>query len=121
MIDLSGWVALIDLIVLVAVSFGVFLAFRTSMANAERAIQDRVIIALKDERELLNSKIQNLERDYARQNSVLSTIRYALMQRGLRITIEGEFVTLSEAGGKLSKVTRIQDRSTQLDDDMDAS
>lgn len=120
MIDLSGWLTLVNLVVLVAGSFGGVLVFRASIANAERTVQERVIDALKDEREILNSKIQSLERDYARQNSVISTIRYALMQRGLKIVIEGEFVTLSESGGKSSKITRIQDRSALIDDD-DAS
>lgn len=119
MTDLSGWLTIVNLIVLVAGTFGGILAFRAGMANAERAVQDRVISALKEEREVLNRKILEMERDHDRQNSIISTIRYALMQRGLKIVIEGEFVTLSEAGGKSSKITRIQDRSA-IDDETDA-
>lgn len=110
MTDLAGWLAILNLIVLVAGSFGGVLAFRSSMANAERAVQERVIVALKDEIEILNRK-------YARQNSIISTILYALKQRGLKIVIEDDFVTLSEAGGKSSKIMHIQDRTALLDDD----
>lgn len=120
MVDLSGWLAILNLVLLVFGSLGGVMAFRSAMANAERAVQSRVIAALKDEREVLNRKIEEMERDYTRQNSILSTIRYALKQRGLKIVIEGDFVTLSEAGGK-SKVTRIQDRTALLDDENGAS
>lgn len=112
MIDLSGWIAIINLFVLVGGSFGVFLAFRSNMASVERTVQERVIAALKEEIEVLN-------RQNARQNSVISTILYTLKQRGLKIIIDGDFVTLEESG-KSSKITRIQDRLLD-DDETDAS
>lgn len=84
-------------------------------------IQERVITALKEEVSALNTRIEEMEKDRNRQNSILSTIRYALKQRGLKIVIEGDFVTLSEAGEKSSKVVRIQDRTALLGDDTDVS
>lgn len=96
---------------------GLVIAVRTGYSKAASDIQERVIAAQKEREELLSRRIEELERDRDRQSSILSTIRYALKQRGLKIVIEGDFVTLSEAGGKSSKVTRIQDRSAMLDDD----
>lgn len=100
---------------------GLVIAIRTGYSKAASDIQERVIAALKEREELLSKRVEDLEKNESRQNSILSTIRYALLQRGLKIVIEGDYVTLSEAGGKSSKVTRIQDRSAQLNDDLDAS
>jgi hypothetical protein len=96
---------------------GLVIAVRTGYSKAASDIQERVISALKEREELLSRRIEDLERNESRQNSIISTIRYALKQRGLKITIEGDFVTLSEASGKSSKVTRIQDRAALLEED----
>jgi hypothetical protein len=99
---------------------GLIIGLRGGYSKAAGEIQERVISALKEEVEGLNKKVNEMEKDRDRQSSILSTIRYALKQRGLKITIEGEFVTLSESGNS-SKVTRIQDRSALLDDETDTS
>lgn len=110
MADLAGWLTIINLIVLVFGSLGGVLAFRSSMANAERAVQERVIVALKEEIEILNRKDE-------RKNSVISTILYALKQYSLKIVIDGDYVTISESDGKSRKIIHIQDRTALLEDD----
>lgn len=96
---------------------GLSIALRGGYSKAAGEVQERLIKALKEEVDHLNKKVSEVEKDRERQNSVLSTIRYVLKQRGLKITIDGDFVTLSESSGKSSRATRIQDRSEVLDED----
>lgn len=116
--QIISFLPIIGIVLSVGITLGtLFFALRGGYSRAASEIQERVIDALKEREELLSKRIEDLEKDRDRQNSILSTIRYALKQRGLKITIEGEFVTLSESGGKSSKITRIQDRSAMLADD----
>lgn len=117
-IDLLPWLgSLLSIGITVG---GLVVALRSGFSKGASEIQERVIAGLKDRVTLLDQKVEDLEEDRKRQNSVISTIRYALKQRGLKIVIEGEFVTLSESG-KNSKVVRIQDRATIEDDETDVS
>jgi len=61
------------------------------------------------------------------QDRVIATIRYAIKQYGLRIVIQGDFVTINDATGK-SRTTPIQTRPAAVkpllpndDDDSDVS
>lgn len=80
---------------------------------------------LEKEVDALRRRVVDLERDRSRQYEVLDTIRYALKQKGLKIIIDGDFVTLADQSG-VPKITRIKTRQqtaqlAQGDDDEDAS
>lgn len=118
--QIVAFLPIIGTVLSIGVTLGtLYFALHGGYSKAAGEMQEKVIDALKERVELLNTKIEDMEKNELRQNNILSTIRYALKQRGLKIVIEGDFVTLSEAGGKSSKVVRIQDRAT--DDETDAS
>jgi hypothetical protein len=86
-----------------------YLSLRSSLAKSQTAISLRVREELQAENEILRSRLQRIEQDRDQQDRILTTIRYVLKQRGLRITIDGDFVTLDDGAGQ-SKVVRIQDK-----------
>lgn len=114
--QIANFLPWIGTILGIGVSIGVLLvAIRGGYSKAAGEVQERVISALKEEVEGLHRQVDSLEKDRDRQDEILSTIRYAIKQRGLKIVIDGDFVTLSDSTGK-SKVTRIQDRTAMLGD-----
>lgn len=120
--SLQDFLPLLSIILTLCAVVGGFFAFKKGYSQEAGAIQERVIEALKDEVKALKSKIESLETERSTQDRVLSTIRYALKQYGMRIVISGDFVTVRDASGK-NKTTRIQALpvpSQALDDDEDA-
>lgn len=107
--DLSGWLTILNLFVLVAGTFGGIFAFRSSMANAERAVQSRIIAAMKEEREGLNRKIEEIQEENKRLDRILETLVDLLKSREIYITVQGHTISIKE--GKETIVTRISDES----------
>lgn len=99
---------------------GGIIAVRKGYSKETAEAMERLNKALDEEITVLRRRVESLEKDRATQDRVLATIRYALRQYGLKITIDGDFVTLRDASGK-SKITRIQDKLsiTPPDDDDD--
>jgi hypothetical protein len=116
--QLLNFLPYIGTVLSIGITLGaLFIALRGGYSKAAGEIQERVISALKQEVEVLNKRVEEMEKDRDRQDHILSTIRYALKKEGLRIAIDGDYVTISQASSKSSKITRIQDRKAQLDND----
>lgn len=96
---------------------GFFFAFRRGRSKEAQAIEARVIAGLEKEVKVLRDKVEDLEKERATQDSVLSTIRYALKQYNLKITIESDVVTVENQRGQ-RKITPI--RTHQSIDEIDA-
>jgi hypothetical protein len=96
------------LVLIVGIIAG-YLSLRSSLAKSQTAISLRVREELQAENEILRSRLQRIELDRDQQDRILTTIRYVLKQRGLRIIIDGDFVTLDDGTGQ-GKVVRIQDK-----------
>jgi thiamine monophosphate synthase len=108
----------LNIVVTLAIVIGGILAFRKGYSQESVNIQDRVIKALKDEVDILQHKVEDLEKERSTQDRIIATIRYALKQHGLRIVINGEFVTLRESGtNRASKSVHIQDKLPIEEDD----
>lgn len=100
---------------------GVF-AIRKSYAKETSEAMERLNKALDDEIAVLRRRVESLEKDRATQDRVIATIRHLLRQYGLKIVINGDFVTVQDSSGR-SKITRIQDKivvKPPEDDDEDA-
>lgn len=111
----------LNLVLLVCLAVGGFFAFKKGYSRETGEIQERVITALKEEVATLHTKVDDLERERATQDRVIATIRYALRQYNLKVTIAGDFVTVNDAAGK-SKTVQIQPAqvkplTVQADDD----
>ena len=121
----QDFLPILNTVLVVALAIGGFFAFKRGYSKETGEIQGRLIVTLKDEVKALRDKVDDLEKERATQDRVIATIRYALRQYGLRITIAGDFVTLQDTSGK-SKTTPVQSAQvkpimkTPTDDDTDA-
>lgn len=125
MTTFQDFLPVLNMVLLVGLTIGGFFAFKRGYSKETGEIQERVIDALKDEVSVLHSKVDDLEKERATQDRVIATIRYALRQYGLKVTIAGDFVTLNDMHGQ-SKTTRIQQPAAVkplpiVDDDSDVS
>lgn len=123
--DLSNLPALLLTILTLLATVGGYFALRNGNAKRAQEIAERVISGLTTEVEALRRKIEDLETDRAQQDRVLSTIRYVIKQYGLNITLNGDFVTVSDTSGK-SKTAAVRKAAVinpivPQDDDSDAS
>jgi hypothetical protein len=109
----------IALLGLCTVIGGIF-AIRKSYSKETSEAMERLNKALDDEIAVLRRRVESLEKDRATQDRVIATIRHLLRQYGLKIVINGDFVTVQDNAGR-SKITRIQDKlsSKRPDDDDD--
>lgn len=123
--NLQEFLPILNIVLLIGLTIGGFFAFKRGYSKETGEIQERVIAALKEEMGILHSKVDDLEKERATQDRVIATIRYALRQYGLKVTIAGDFVTLNDSHGQ-SKTTRIQQPAPVkslpvVDDDSDVS
>ena len=98
---------ILNIVLTVLLAVGGFLAFRKGYSKETEDAMERLNKTLDGEIQVLRRRVDDLERERATQDRVIATIRYALKQYGLRVTIAGDFVTLNDTSGK-SKSTRIQ-------------
>jgi hypothetical protein len=106
----------LQIILAIGLIIGTIFAARSGYSKEAGQAQARLITALKEEVAVLQREVRSLKRAAARQENVLSTIRYALKPRGIHITVQDDFVTLSMTDGT-SKVTQIRDRLPVIPDD----
>ena len=96
----------LNILLTVGLTIGGIFAFRRGYSKEIGERQAGLIKTLKDEVAVLTDKVSDLEKERATQDRVIATIRYALRQYNLKITIAGDFVTINDNGK--SKTTRIQ-------------
>lgn len=88
--------AIINVVMLIGMPVGVFIAVKGSKATTEQAIQERTLNALDMENKLLQSQIKRLEEEVKKKDRTLETIKALtpLKRRGLHIEINGDTVIL---------------------------
>ncbi len=99
----------LNVLVTLMVVLGAFMAYHHGFARTVSDVQTRVISAMQHEIDTFHSRLATLEKENTRLSQVISTIRAALKQRGLRITIEGELVSIHDRTGNVTQTTRIVD------------
>lgn len=92
-----------------------FFALRNRYSKEAGQAQERLIGALEKEVASLRREVEDLTRERNTQDGVISTIRHLLLQKGWKILINGEFVSLIDKAGK-STGTRIQAREVSEDE-----
>ena len=103
---LSGIQPLLDILMTLGVIAAAVYMFRRGWSKETAETQRRLIEALEKEVALLRREVENLKNERSTQDRTISTIRYALKQYGMKIIINGDFVTVHDGAGT-SKVTRI--------------
>lgn len=100
MTTLTGWLTIINLIVLVVGGIAGALVFRSQLAKAESDVQERVRNALSAENELLQSRINRLEKDNKRLNKLIDLIISTLKKtHRIEIEIDGDTVMVRTQSG----------------------
>jgi len=112
--NIQDLLSILNLVLVIAIASGGIWGFKwaSKKGYSQEAgqLQESVIGALKEEVAALRRKVDDLANERATQDRVIATIRYALKQFGLRVTISGDFVTIQDASGK-TKTTHVQDRA----------
>jgi hypothetical protein len=112
MTTLTGWLAIANLIILVFGSIGGMLAFRSALAKAENDVQSRVRDALSAENELLQSRVNRLEKDNRRLNKLLQLIAQTLKKtHGIELEADDGMVILRDSTGQHTVRVEVSDTS----------
>ena|SRR5215469_16872295 len=98
--DLAGWLALVNLFVIVFGSLGSIFAFRSGKANAERAAQQSIREMIREENELLQARVKRLETSNQRMNKMLQLIVSTLKKtHGIELKIDEDILSVRDASG----------------------
>lgn len=111
--SMQDFLPYLNIVLTVFLAFGGFFAWRKGYSQESVAIQERVILALKEEIATLRNKVDDLEKERSTQDRVIAAIRYTLREENLSVTIKGDFVTMRNSNTGARKVARI-DRLTVL-------
>ncbi len=98
-LNASGILVMLNLVVLVGGIIGGFIVLRTSLARGSQEIQERVRVALKDENEGLQRRLDALEDDYAMCKRQLELVVEIMRRQGIILEINGEMVKVRDAQG----------------------
>lgn len=107
--------AIINVVMLIGMPVGAFIAFKSSKATTGQAIQERTLHALDMENKLLQAQKRRLEEENQKYQRTLETIKALtpLKRRGLHIEINGDTVILvDERTGNAFEVQVMQEEET---------
>lgn len=104
---MSIWLGLLNLLITLGVVIGGFVAYHYGFSHTANEVQDRVIHALESEIQALHDRIAALEKENTRLSQTIATICTALKQSGIRITIDGDIVSIYDYSERRSYNTRI--------------
>jgi hypothetical protein len=93
--DLNTLAPLINTVLLIATSIGAFFFIRNSRRQTVIGLQSDAIDALQSQVVSLQARLESLEEENSRLRTVLDTIRAALKEQGIIITIDGEMVSIT--------------------------
>ena len=114
---MPNFLTILNLVATFGLIVGGLLAYHHGFARTATEVQERVIRLLQSEIGALQDRIDALEKENTRLSQVIMTIRASLKRRGLRITIDGELVSIRDRTG-LTQSARIhgsKDNSGQQD------
>lgn len=100
MITLPGWLTILNLILLVGGGIVGFFTVRSAITKANQDTQTRVREALHDENELLAKKVERVEKDNKRLESLIQTLMVMLKKiYHIEIEIDGDIVYMRSPNG----------------------
>lgn len=108
--EISPLLNIVYLILIIGGIIGGIFAIRKNRTREVQEAMERLNNTLNGEISVLRRRVDDLEKERATQDRVIATIRYALKNYNLHVTISGDYVTLRDATGK-SLTTPVQDRA----------
>lgn len=104
--NLFTYIGVVNFLMLFGLLTGTFMSYRNGKMATANEVQDRVINALQHQIDTLQDRLSVQEKENARQGQIINTIKSALKQRGLSVTIDGDLISI--AGTELMQTSRIQ-------------
>jgi hypothetical protein len=98
MIDFTGALTIINLVIAIGVIIGGYIAIKSSINQAASTIQERVRQGLLDENDLLQTRLERCE-------AKIETITQLIAQKGYTLIVSDDIVTL-EGGGRASSISK---------------
>jgi hypothetical protein len=105
-LNASSLLVIANLVVLIGGVIGGFIVLRSSLARGAQEIQERVRTALKDENEMLQTRIDRVEEDNDMLKRQLLLVVEILKRQGIILEINGEIVQVKDAKGSTFTSTR---------------
>lgn len=107
--ELSTATILINTALMVCLIIGGYMAIRSGKHTKSGELQEQAINALKAELEAVQRRIDVVERENTRLHMTINLIKSALVKRGMRVTIDGDMVEITDAHGQSSSYSHIQE------------
>lgn len=99
MTNWTNFITIAQFILLVAGIIGGYIVIRSTIAKSESEVQDRVREALSTENELLQSRLDRVEKDNRRLENLIQTIIMLLRKTHIDLEIDGNVVTIRSPSG----------------------
>lgn len=109
--DISPWINVGYLILLGGLVVGGLFAMRKGYNKETQEAMARLNASLDGEIKVLRRRVDDLEHERSTQDRVIATIRRVLKEYGLRITIQGDVVTINDGAGHRKSAT-VQSHAT---------
>ncbi len=104
----SGILPIMAGIFAIVVTAGSIVAFRQSYSRQVILMKNEMIKTLRDE-------IEELKKEQSRQKRQIATLRYAFKEQGIRIKVNGEFITLTHTRTGRRRIIPIQEEIKQIE------
>lgn len=99
MTDLTGWLAIFNLIILLGGGIVGYFTVRSAITKANQDTQDRVREALSAENELLAKKVERVERENRRLDKLMQLIVVTLRKtQNIELEIDDDLIILRAKG-----------------------
>lgn len=100
MISFIDWLTIVNFMIVLGGSVASILVLRGTWAQTEKTIQDRVRQALADENELLQSRVERLEKDNSQLHRLIDLIIMTLKKTNkIDIEIDKDMVIVRDQSG----------------------
>ncbi len=116
--DWQMFIAIGSFCILLAGMFGGYISLRSTISKANTETQEHVREALKDENEILQSRVLRVEGDLRKQeaenrrlNDMMNLIIEIFQKRGIVITIDGDMVQVKDNGTTFKVRQKTPDQS----------
>jgi hypothetical protein len=106
--NLGAFLPLLNLILVIGLAIGGAIAIRSGVGKETSGMQDRAIDAQTAQIAAQTAQIGALEQKIERLERMLETVQEVILRRGLRVEINGEYVTLIDEGNKRQSTVKIR-------------
>ncbi len=111
--NILNFLPVVSAVLAVCLTIGGMSAFRNGRQIQLTKFQEETNKALKERTDLLEKKIEDLEKKIVIHEHVIETIIATLKLRGLVVTVDGEMVTISDGTSSTSKRYRPANEPTR--------